>query len=105
MSIAIDPRLLGARVLDEYGEFVGAVEEVICSADGEPIWVKVRIGMFGTLGSVVPLNGCAVDAAGVHFPYARATIEAVPFSRLDTGLNVPALLAYYGLELPTPSGL
>lgn len=45
------------------GRKFGTVEKVFSSEDGEPQYIRVRMGMFGSKTVLLPVNSVAVDDA------------------------------------------
>jgi hypothetical protein len=81
------------------GERIGGIGQVYLDNEtGEPNWVTVKTGLFGTQESFVPLGQADADGANVTVPYDKDTIKNAP--RLDAGGSLTPeeekrLYAYY----------
>ncbi|MCT1987536.1 PRC and DUF2382 domain-containing protein [Dermacoccus abyssi] len=89
------------KAYDSDGEKVGSVGEVyLDDQTGQPAWVTVNTGLFGTSESFVPLEGARVEGDDLHLPYSKAKIKDAPRQDADKHLDVEqeeALYHYYGL--------
>ena len=66
------------------GESIGGIGQVyLDNESGEPNWVTVKTGLFGTQESFVPLAQAEVSGVDVTVPYDKATVKDAP--RLDVG--------------------
>jgi hypothetical protein len=66
------------------GERIGGIGQVyLDNESGEPNWVTVKTGLFGTQESFVPLAQAEVSGADVTVPYDKDTVKNAP--RLDVG--------------------
>ncbi len=66
------------------GEKIGGIGQVyLDNESGEPNWVTVKTGLFGTQESFVPLAQAEVSGADVMVPYDKDTVKNAP--RLDVG--------------------
>lgn len=96
--------LLDRVLVDAAGEKVGTVTEVyLDDQTGDPSWITVRTGWFGTKESFVPLDQVNTVEPVLRTSYDTATIKGAP--RCDAGqpLSRPeeqALYSYYGLSGP-----
>lgn len=52
---------LGYKVLDPLGQKVGSVQEVFVNEYGEPEYVQVKVGWFGSRSVLLPVQLVAVD--------------------------------------------
>ena len=74
--------LFDATVFDVSGEKIGTVKQVFVGPDrGEPLFVSVATGLFGTSESFVPLRGATFDGEAVRVAYDRAAVKDAP--RID----------------------
>ncbi|MBB2947151.1 sporulation protein YlmC with PRC-barrel domain [Actinoplanes lutulentus] len=95
-------RLTGADVYDTDGDKVGSVGEVYLDAQGgDPQWVTVRTGLFGTKETFVPLRAASYSGDRITVSYPKGKIKDAP--RIDAdGAVSPAeeaeLYTYYGLR-------
>jgi hypothetical protein len=66
------------------GERIGNIGQVyLDNESGEPNWVTVKTGLFGTQETFVPLAQAEVSGVDVTVPYDKDTIKDAP--RLDVG--------------------
>lgn len=92
-----------SRVVDETGGKVGDVARVYLDDDtGNPSWVTVRTGLFGTRETFIPLRGSRRDGDEVLVPYSKNFIkDAPPFDDEGAHLDASAqdeLFRYYGVD-------
>lgn len=97
--------LRGTEVYDRDDEKIGKVGEVyVDNANGEPKWVTVNTGMFGTKETFVPLDGAKQGRDGLHVAPAKKTIKDAPRSSDGTGElsehGERELYDHYGLQSP-----
>jgi uncharacterized protein (TIGR02271 family) len=94
--------LTGQNVTDTNDEKVGEVGQIYLNdASGQPEWVTVKTGMFGTKESFVPLAQSQVTANGLMVAYDKATIKDAPQIDADGHLSeeeMTELYVYYDLE-------
>ena len=97
-----DVHLIGTgsgEVRSTTGEKIGSVGQIYLDDEsGEPNWVTVKTGLFGTQESFVPLAQADASGADVIVPYDKETVKGAP--RLDAGGSLtPAeekrLYSYY----------
>lgn len=70
-------------VLSTDGDKIGSVGQVYADdADGQPTWVTVKTGLFGTSESFVPLEGARLEGDDVVVPYTKDQVKDAP--RVDT---------------------
>ena len=66
------------------GERIGGIGQVyLDNESGEPNWVTVKTGLFGTQESFVPLAQAEASGADVTVPYDKDTIKGAP--RVESG--------------------
>ena len=71
------------KVLSTEGDKVGSIGQVYTDDDsGQPTWVTVKTGLFGTSESFVPLEGARVDGDNIVVPYGKDQVKDAP--RVDT---------------------
>jgi uncharacterized protein (TIGR02271 family) len=95
--------LAGAKgnVLTSAGDKVGGIGQIyVDDTTGDPTWVTVKTGLFGTSESFVPLQGADIDGDDVRVGYDKDTIKDAP--RVDADGNITPeeedrLYSYYGL--------
>jgi uncharacterized protein (TIGR02271 family) len=87
-------------VLDPSGDKVGTVSVVYLDNDsGQPEWLAVSTGMFGTKVSFVPLADASITGDDVMVAHSKAMIKDAPRAEADGQLSPEeesALYAYYG---------
>lgn len=87
-------------VLDPSGDKVGTVSDVYLDNDsGQPEWLAVSTGMFGTKVSFVPLADASITGDDVMVAHSKAMIKDAPRAEADGQLSPEeesALYAYYG---------
>jgi uncharacterized protein (TIGR02271 family) len=95
-------RLFGTDVYGSDAGKIGSVGQVyLDDRTGDPEWVSVRTGLFGTKESFVPLQGAELDADGLQVPFGKDQVKGAPRIDADGDLS-PAeedeLYSYYGLS-------
>jgi PRC-barrel domain len=58
---AAPKRRAGYAVYDPLGQKIGSAEEVFRNKDGEPQYVRVRMGLFGMRSVLIPVQFAEVD--------------------------------------------
>ncbi|UQU65759.1 PRC and DUF2382 domain-containing protein [Couchioplanes caeruleus] len=95
-------RLDGTDVYDTDGDKIGSVGQVyLDNTTGEPEWVSVKTGLFGTKETFVPLERAGFSEDRVVVAYDKARVKDAPRVDPDGELS-PAeereLYTYYGLS-------
>jgi uncharacterized protein (TIGR02271 family) len=84
------------------GEKLGTIADVYVDRDtGEPEWLALKTGMFGTRVSFAPLAQATRGADGVRLPYTKDQIKDAPHADADGDLSPEeeaALYRHYGLD-------
>ncbi|GAB3355896.1 DUF2382 domain-containing protein [Modestobacter lapidis] len=76
-------RVIGADVYDADGDKIGTASEVFLDdQSGNPEWVTVKTGMFGTKESFVPIRDADLTNDGVRVPVSKAAVKDAP--KIDT---------------------
>lgn len=94
--------LENGTVYDQDGGKVGGVAQLyLDDASGEPNWVTVNTGLFGTKETFVPLDQARVSGGEIHVPYTKDFIKDAP--NLDADAHIDEhqedeLYGYYGLS-------
>lgn len=89
------------NVLSTDGDKIGSIGQVYADDDnGQPTWVTVKTGLFGTSESFVPLEGARVEGDDVVVPYTKDQVKDAP--RVDTDGHLDPseedrLYAHYGV--------
>jgi uncharacterized protein (TIGR02271 family) len=94
-------RVIGQDVYDESGEKIGSASEVYLDDEtGQPEWVTVRTGLFGTKESFVPIRNADLTNDGVRVPVSKARVKDAPKIDTDGHLSPQEeeeLYRYYGM--------
>ena len=98
-------RVIGQDVLDEAGEKIGSAGEVYLDDEtGQPEWVTVKTGMFGTKESFVPIRNADLTNDGLRIPISKAQVKDAPKIDTDGHLSPSEeaeLYRYYGMTEST----
>jgi uncharacterized protein (TIGR02271 family) len=102
-------RVIGQDVYDEAGEKIGSASEVYLDDEtGQPEWVTVRTGLFGTKESFVPIRNADLTNDGVRVPVTKARVKDAPKIDTDGHLSPQEeqeLYRYYGLGGGSDAGM
>jgi len=80
--------LPGAKVVDPDGDKIGTVKQVYVSDDGgQPLFVTVNTGLFGTHESFVPLTAADIDGDTLRVAYDKATVKDAPNVAADGAIS------------------
>ena len=94
-------RVIGQDVYDESGDKIGSAAEVYLDDEtGQPEWVTVRTGMFGTKESFVPIRNADLTDDGVRVPVSKTQVKDAPKIDTDGHLSPQEeqeLYRYYGM--------
>jgi uncharacterized protein (TIGR02271 family) len=94
-------RVIGQDVYDESGDKIGSASEVYLDDEtGQPEWVTVRTGLFGTKESFVPLREADLTNDGLRVHVSKAKVKDAPKIDTDGHLSPQEeqeLYRYYGL--------
>lgn len=104
-------RLMSLRGSDVYssdGDKIGSLEQVyVDNYSGEPEWVAVKTGFFGTNVSFVPLEGARYgDDDTLHVAHSKDLVKNAPNMDQDGDLSPQEeaeLYRHYGLNYGSPS--
>lgn len=73
----------GGNVIGTDGEKIGSIGQLYADDDtGEPTWVTVKTGLFGTHESFVPVDGARAEGDDLVVPYTKDHVKDAP--RVDT---------------------
>jgi hypothetical protein len=73
----------GGNVVGSNGDKIGSIGQLYADDDtGEPTWVAVKTGLFGTAQSFVPVEGARIDGGDLVVPYTKDQVKDAP--RVDT---------------------
>jgi uncharacterized protein (TIGR02271 family) len=91
----------GGNVLTTDGSKIGGIGQLyLDDTSGEPSWVTVKTGLFGTSSSFVPLSGADINGDDVVVGYDKDTVTGAPRIEDDGNLSPEEedqLYSYYGL--------
>ena len=94
-------RVIGRDVYDQSGDKIGSASEVYLDDEsGQPEWVTVKTGLFGTKESFVPLQGADLTDDGLRVPVSKSQVKDAPKVDTDGHLSTQEeqeLYRYYGL--------
>src|SRR5215211_5650266 len=94
-------RVIGQDVYDDAGEKIGSASEVYLDDEsGQPEWVTVRTGLFGTKQSFVPIRDADLTDDGVRVHVTKSQVKDAPKIDTDGHLSPQEeeeLYRYYGL--------
>ena len=86
-------RVIGKDVYDQSGDKIGSASEVYLDDEsGQPEWVTVRTGLFGTKESFVPIRDADLTDDGLRVPVSKAQVKDAPNVDLDgdlLGVSLP----------------
>jgi uncharacterized protein YrrD len=89
-------KLIGLTATDADGDKIGQVGQVyLDDGTGQPEWVTVSTGLFGTRQSFAPLYGCSVRDDQFVLAVPKQLVKEAPMSK------TPATTATPGVT-PTP---
>ncbi|MUK03199.1 DUF2382 domain-containing protein [Vibrio cholerae] len=99
----IDSILSGrGNVLDSNGSKVGSVGQIyLDDQTGDPSWVTVKTGLFGTHESFAPLQGANVTGNDVTIAYSKDQVKDAPRIESDGNLSPEEedrLYRHYGVS-------
>ncbi|MGY1823353.1 DUF2382 domain-containing protein [Geodermatophilus sp. SYSU D00079] len=98
-------RVIGKDVYDQSGEKIGSASEVYLDDEtGQPEWVTVRTGLFGTKESFVPIRDADLTDDGLRVPVSKSAVKDAPKIDTDGHLSPQEeqeLYRYYNLETGT----
>ena len=73
----------GGTIVGSDGGTSGSIGQLYADDDtGEPTWVTVTTGLFGTSQSFVPVEGARIDGGDLVVPYTKDQVKDAP--RVDT---------------------
>jgi len=93
--------LIGGTAYSSDGGKIGSIGTVyLDNASGEPAWVTVKTGLFGSNESFVPLDQAEQTGDGIRVPYDKDRVKNAPNIETDRELSEQEedqLYSYYGL--------
>jgi uncharacterized protein (TIGR02271 family) len=92
----------GRDAMGADGDKLGTIDEIyVDKQTGEPEWMAVKTGLFGTKLSFVPLADAREDGDAIAVPYDKAKVKDAPRVDADGELSEEeeaALYTHYGRE-------
>lgn len=86
------------------GDKLGTINQIYTSdTTGEPAWVTLKTGLFGTQESFVPLADASFEGDDIRVPVTKKAVHDAPRVDADGHLSVEEeddLYRYYGLHNP-----
>jgi uncharacterized protein (TIGR02271 family) len=102
-------RVIGRDVYDESGDKIGSASEVYLDDEtGQPEWVTVRTGLFGTKESFVPIRNADLTDDGVRIPVSKTQVKDAPKIDAEGHLSPQEeqeLYRYYGMATGMATGM
>ncbi len=103
MAITLDQLdgIADGNVIGSDGDKIGGIGQIYLDDNtGEPNWVTVRTGLFGTSETLVPLDGASLSGGDIVVSYDKPTVKDAP--RVDADGSISAeeeeiLYTYYSL--------
>ena len=93
--------LIGGTAYTSDGDKIGSIGTVyLDNSSGEPAWVTVKTGLFGSNESFVPLDQAEQTDDGIRVPYDKDRVKNAPNIETDRELSEQEedqLYSYYGL--------
>ena len=78
----------GGNVVGSDGEKIGSIGQLYADDDtGEPTWVTVKTGLFGTSQSFVPVEGAHSQGDDLVVPYSKDHVKDAPRVDVDGHLT------------------
>ncbi|WP_329456730.1 PRC and DUF2382 domain-containing protein [Streptomyces sp. NBC_01497] len=98
------PAVLDHPVYDSGGNKIGSAKHVFYDdATGNPEWVTVKTGMFGSSESFIPTHDASLVQDHLEVPYGRDQVKDAPNVDIDAGGHLSEqeehrLYTYYGID-------
>ncbi|OXS37272.1 DUF2382 domain-containing protein [Streptomyces sp. XY006] len=98
------PTVMDHPVYDADGDQIGEAKHVFLDdATGQPEWVSVKTGLFGTNETFVPVKDASVVEDHLEVPYPKAKVKDAPNVDVDSGGHLSVdeehrLYEYYGID-------
>ena len=94
----------GGNVVGADGQKIGSIGQVyVDDSTGEPSFVTVKTGLFGTAESFVPLQDATVTGSDIRVAYNKTEVKDAPRVDPDEGITPEEeqrLYAHYGISSP-----
>ena len=70
---------VGADVVDDDGDKIGSIQNIYMDrSTGQPEWLAVKTGLFGSNSSFVPIQGAAAADEDLRVPYSKDLVKDAP---------------------------
>jgi PRC-barrel domain protein len=80
----------GQTAVDMNGAKLGKIGQIyVDDQTGQPLWVTITTGMFGTKQSFAPLHGSRSDGGDLHLAVTKDMVTAPPASRPTATSRTP----------------
>ena len=93
---------IGRTLLDSSGSKIGKITDIyLDDATGQPEWLAVNTGMFGTNASFVPLAGATPRGEDLQVQFTKDQVKDAPNAKADGQLSQQEearLYAHYGYD-------
>lgn len=78
----------GGNVIGADGDKIGSIGQLYADDDtGEPTWVSVKTGLFGTSQSFIPVEGARTQDDDLVVPYTKDHVKDAPRVDVDGHLT------------------
>jgi uncharacterized protein (TIGR02271 family) len=92
----------GQKLVSQDGDKIGTIDEIyVDEQTGEPEWLAVSTGLFGSRVSFVPLAEARRDGDDIRVPYSKDQVKDSPNADADGALSQDEesrLYRHYGLD-------
>ena len=79
---------IGQTAVDQSGDKIGKVEEIyVDDVTGEPEWLAIKTGLFGSKLTFAPLRGATSEGDDLRLPYAKDLVKDAPNVETDGHLE------------------
>lgn len=93
---------IGRNAVDQNGDKIGEIVELyLDDASGQPEWLAIKTGLFGTKSSFAPLAGSSSDGENLRLPFTKDQVKDAPNVDADGHLEPDeeaALYRHYGRD-------
>ncbi len=96
----------GRNAVDSDGDKIGTIHEIYMDTEtGEPEWLAVKTGLFGSKVTFIPIAKARDDGIGVRVPYDKQHVTDAPDVDADGELSPEEearLCRHYGVDYSDP---
>ncbi|MEJ7584442.1 MAG: PRC and DUF2382 domain-containing protein [Acidimicrobiales bacterium] len=93
---------IGRTAVDQDGDKIGKIEEIYLDDNsGQPEWLAIKTGLFGSNLTFAPLSGSTADGEDLRLPYAKDLVKDAPNVAADGHLEPDeeaTLYRHYGRD-------